>query len=300
VADAALVDRRAEAREVADDAAADGRDDVAPVDARLREPAQHALGGGERLALLARGDRDRLLAGDAVVAGDVLVGDDEAAALRRVEEPGRDQAAAGEQRVVAGRRRRPHEPDARGRPQRLQRGQRAARQVAAAAGGQRRVRDACVERGAVGVELVEAAAVARERAALARRAAPRVLGRHLELDDRVVAKRVADPLGAERAAAERDHVGAATPEQRKHDLLLARAERGLAVAVEVGLERLAKLALELTVGVERLGPELGGDGAGGGRLAGAHEADEHERAAARAPALGARAACQRLHPIRSS
>ena len=76
-------------------------------------------------------------------------------------------------------------------------------------------------------------------------------------------------------------------EQLEHQLLLARAERVLALAVEERLDRLAEPPLELAVGVERLGAELGGERAGAGGLAGAHEAHEHEGYA-------------RLQPIRSS
>ena len=60
----------------------------------------------------------------------------------------------------------------------------------------------------------------------------------------------------------------------------------LALPVEEGLDRLAEPLLELAVGVERLGAELGGERAGAGGLPGAHEADEHEGYA-------------RLQPIRS-
>ena len=65
-------------------------------------------------------------------------------------------------------------------------------------------------------------------------------------------------------------------EQLEHHLLLARAERVLALPVEEGLDRLAEPLLELAVGVERLRAELGGERAGAGGLAGAHEAHEHE------------------------
>ena len=76
-------------------------------------------------------------------------------------------------------------------------------------------------------------------------------------------------------------------EQLEHQLLLARAERLLALPVEEGLDRLAEPLLELAVGVERLGAELRGERAGAGGLPGAHEADEHEGYA-------------RLQPMRSS
>ena len=55
---AALVGRRAEAREVADDAAAERDEVIGSRHARAGERGPHAIGGGERLALLAGRDRD--------------------------------------------------------------------------------------------------------------------------------------------------------------------------------------------------------------------------------------------------
>ena len=100
-------------------------------------------------------------------------------------------------------------------------------------------------------------------------------------------ERPADPLRGERAAAERDHRGVGPGEQLERHLLLARAERVLALPVEEGLDRLAQLLLELAVAVERLRTELGGERSGAGGLAGAHETHEHECYA-------------RLQPMRSS
>ena len=63
-------------------------------------------------------------------------------------------------------------------------------------------------------------------------------------------------------------------EQLGDDVLLGLAERALAVRGEVVLDRRAEPLLELAVGVDRAHAERGGGGAGAGRLAGAHEADE--------------------------
>ena len=80
--------------------------------------------------------------------------------------------------------------------------------------------------------------------------------------------------------------GVPASEQLEHELLLARAERVLALPVEERLDRLAEPPLELAIGVERLRAELRAEGAGAGGLAGPHEADQHEGYA-------------RLQPIRS-
>jgi hypothetical protein len=104
---------------------------------------------------------------------------------------------------------------------------------------------------------------------------------------RVRRERLADALRAHGAAAERHDLGALSRQQLEHHLLLARAEGGLALAVEERLHRLAEPLLELAVRVERLTRQLGGERAGAGRLPGAHEAHEHEGYA-------------RLQPMRSS
>jgi hypothetical protein len=150
------------------------------------------------------------------------------------------------------------------------------------------------------VQLGEAGLVARERTPLAGRAAPGLVRLHLEVDDGVAPERLAHGLRAERATAERHHARVGAPEQLEHHLLLARAEGGLALAVEEVLDRLAEPALELVVGVERLCVEPAGERPRCARLPGAHEADEHERTGPggrRALARGG--AGYRLHPIRS-
>ena len=83
---------------------------------------------------------------------------------------------------------------------------------------------------------------------------------------------------------------AARPSSSQHDLLLARAEGGLALAVEEGLDRLAEAPLQLASVSSGSHPQRGRDRARGGGLARAHEADEDDRAAGRrrtAPALRA-------------
>ncbi len=238
-----------------------------------------------------------MLAGDAVMGGHVRVGNDEPPRVGRVEEAGGEEPRADENRVVAGRRLGPDEPDAlepcRARlAQRVERRHGLARGVAA---GRRDhgVGERLVELRAVGVELVEAAAVAGERPALAGRAPPRLVGLHLEVDDGVIGQRLAHALGREGAAADGDDSAVRAPvEQAQDDLLLASTECGLALALEVRLDRLAELGLDLAVGVERLGRKLGRDLTGGCRLAGSHEADEDECSPCAGDYL--------THPMRSS
>ena len=64
---------------------------------------------------------------------------------------------------------------------------------------------------------------------------------------------IADRLGEDAAAAERDRAPAGALERREHGRLLAAAELGLALALEEGRDRLAELGLEQAVGVDRLG-----------------------------------------------
>jgi hypothetical protein len=137
------------------------------------------------------------------------------------------------------------------------------------------------------VELGEAALIARQRTALARRAPPGLVGIHLQVHHGVPGQCLAHPLRAERAAAERHDARVVPRQQLEHQLLLARAKGLLALPVEERLERLPESPLELAVRVERLGAELGGKGAGAGGLPGPHEADEHD-------------GYGRLQPMRSS
>ena len=135
-----------------------------------------------------------------------------------------------------------------------------------------------VQRGPVSVKLRKARLVAGERTTLVRRAPPRLSGIHLQVHHHVPGHSVADALGPERPAAERHHPRARVRQQPQDDLLLARAEGRLALAVEEVGDRLAQLALDLAVRVERLHSQLGREHPRGARLPGAHEAHEHERA----------------------
>jgi hypothetical protein len=88
-------------------------------------------------------------------------------------------------------------------------------------------------------------------------------------------QRLAHPLGEHRPAAERDHhTGARLREQLADELLLVRAEGGLAVEFELAGDRMPEASLQQPVGVQDLTPERAGDLGCGGGLAGAHEADE--------------------------
>ena len=90
-------------------------------------------------------------------------------------------------------------------------------------------------------------------------------------------ERLADPLGEDAAAAERDRAAVGLLQQRADHLGLARAERVLAVLLEGLADRLAERLLHQLVDLGRLQPGLAGRGERR-RLARPHEADEDERA----------------------
>jgi hypothetical protein len=94
----------------------------------------------------------------------------------------------------------------------------------------------------------------------------------------VPAQQLAHARRRDRAAPEREHARRRALEQLRDHALLVLAERALAVALEDLLDRDAQAHLELVVGVDRARAERRGGGARRGRLAGAHEADEHQRA----------------------
>jgi hypothetical protein len=290
--DATLVGRRAEAREVPDDAAADRHDVVAAAGALGGEPPPDALGGGERLVGLPRRHLDQ--PGEVPQAAGVqlrhgLVGDRKATGVRR-QRPrgGAERAVPDPHRVVARGGRRPQQPQAR-RPRvtgaRRERAQRAGGPARdrRPAGEQHGVSGVQVRAGALGVQRGEALGITRERPAAA--PCPLPCGIEVDVDQHrdVAAQRGSDPLGAERAAAEGDHAAVGRLEQLAGQRLLARPERGLALAVEERLDRLAESLLEQPVGVERLGAERGRDLGGRGCLAGSHEADEDEGGLQRRP-----------------
>ena len=103
-------------------------------------------------------------------------------------------------------------------------------------------------------------------------------------------ERLAHTLGLDGPAAERDHRQVLALQELADHILLDGAEGGLALAVEEHLDRLPEPALDLPVAVHRLHAQLRGERAGAGRLPGAHEAHQDDRAVYRA----------RLHPIRST
>ena len=284
----ALVDGGAEAGQVADHAAADRHHEVRALGAGLGQRAQHRFGLSERLALLARRHHRAAVAVDLLERRDVLVGHHVAPSAERREEARLDQPAAEEHGIVAGLRRGPHEACARGGlPQRGQERQRAAQRVAVA-GRHHPVGHRLVEGHPVAVQLREAGPVAGQGPPPARGPAPGALGIDLQVHHGVAAERLADALGLHGAAAERDHRSVAAGQQLADDLLLALAEGLLPAAVEEALDRLAQRELELAVGIDRARSQLGRQRTRAGRLAGAHEADEDERAV-----------YARVHPIRS-
>jgi hypothetical protein len=155
-------------------------------------------------------------------------------------------------------------------------GQRAPHLVAALR-GQDHVGEPGVERRPLGVQAVEAIAVARQRPARAA-ALPRRLGVDVEQHHGVASQPRAHALGGDRAAAEREHRRGRRLEQLADGLLLLLAERALAVRPEVVLDRAPQPPLEQVVGVDGLDAHGRARGARRQRLAGAHEADEDQRA----------------------
>ena len=83
-------------------------------------------------------------------------------------------------------------------------------------------------------------------------------------------------------------------EQPQDELLLARAEGGLASRSKNDSRGSPSSPSSSRSEVEWLDAQLGRDGAGGARLAGTHEAHEHEGVA-----VGRLRCSQRLHPMRS-
>ncbi len=209
------------------------------------------------------------------------------------------EAALAHTRRVAGRR----------GVERAQRRQHALGQLRGAAvalgGRQEGVGELLVQRAAFGGEREEGGAVARERAiAGAAQARPGERRVDVEQERQVRDQRRAHARGQDAAAAERDHarprrrrcavlrIGSCDRrmrarvarargigEQSTHHRLLGGAEGGLAVELELARDRMAEALLEHRVAVERLHPERARQRAGDGGLAGAHQADQHERPA---------------------
>ena len=76
----------------------------------------------------------------------------------------------------------------------------------------------------------------------------------------MAAERLADPLGEDAAAAERDRAAVGLLEQGADDLGLARPERLLAVALEGLGDRHPELGFHQRVDLGRLQPRLAGGG----------------------------------------
>ncbi len=137
------------------------------------------------------------------------------------------------------------------------------------------------------MEGFEARSILRERAIAPLDAGPRLIGTGVHPHHDLVRQRGADLGGGDRPPAERQHGVAGFVQEPQRDLLLGGAKRPLPFPRENAGNRFAERALDLGVGVDRVGRERGGRGFGGGRLAGSHEADEHELLA------------HARHPIRS-
>ena len=174
-----------------------------------RQPAQQALGGGERLGCLTR--RHRLRVRDCrepvgVQGAHRLVGEQEAAPVDRPERA--VEHVADVDRVVRAARDRPQRLHA--RRDALQRARGAADRLGPAV-EQDRVGQRLIHRRALGVQRGEALAVARQRPALAARAAPG--GRLVDVEHHhgVAGQQIADARGADRPAADRDHRRRAAP-----------------------------------------------------------------------------------------
>ena len=252
----ALVGVGAEAGQVADHAAAEGDEVVLPGHPGAGQLAQHRLGSGHRLRALAGVDLDpagERLEPVGVERADDRVGDAEAPAGQRPP-AGLEQAPPDVDRVGAGGAFGPDQPrPGRELGQGRDRGNRR-RGPARRRREDHRVGELLVERQALGVERAELGLVAGQRAVAAGGPPPGVLGADRQPDDDVAVERVADPLGEDAAAAERDRAAVGALEQRADDLGLALPERRLAVALEELGDRRAELALEQLVGLGRLQP----------------------------------------------
>ncbi len=92
-------------------------------------------------------------------------------------------------------------------------------------------------------------------------------------------ERRANALGEDAATAQRDHrTGLGGVEQLADELLLGVAKGGLAVQLELLGGRVAEPRREQLVAIAGARAELPRQLGGERRLAGAHEADQHERA----------------------
>ena len=127
------------------------------------------------------------------------------------------------------------------------------------------------------MERVEGVLVLRERPVAARRPLPGRLGIDVEQHrERASGELAPRPLREDGAAAERDDRRLAVAEHVVGDLLLERAEAGLAARGEQLGDGRARARLDLVVEIDEPAPEPGGDRPPDGRLARAHEPGERE------------------------
>ena len=211
------------------------------------------------------------------------------------------QPAPDQHGVLARRAVRPQQARARRRGgERAQRAEHA-RRAAALQRRQEGMRGALVQLSALCVQSQERLAVARQRATErpgrglrgAADALPRPLGLDVQQHDHVRLERRANARGEDAAAAQRDHVPRPRAvQQLAHQLLLGGAKRRLAVSLEL-LAQVSGRAARSAAGRcrARSTPSASAELGRYGRLARAHEADQHERASRRA--------LYACHPIRS-
>ena len=108
-------------------------------------------------------------------------------------------------------------------------------------------------------------------------------------DQRALAQQRARRRIAERPAAERDHGCVRAGQERRGDRGLARAEGRLALLRELLGDPRACLVLDLAIEIDVRASQTPGEGPPDGRLAGAHEAGEHDRPGSQAGCHGMRA-----------
>jgi hypothetical protein len=243
-----------------------------------RELVPHALGGGERLVGLTRGDqhgRGERTKPLPIERADGPVGHAERARGGAVEGPHGDEALADRSRGTCAFRTNPRFGQ-----------QTTSDENGVVAGGrfgpqQPGVGDLFVEPSPLRVQRLERVAVACQRAlgaVVAAYALPRDLRRDLDQRGRVACKCRAHARGENAAAAQRDHVaGVGALQQPAHDLLLRRAKRLLPVKLELTGNRLPEALHQQRVAIDRRAPAQRGQAAGERRLACAHEADQDER-----------------------
>ena len=290
----ALVGRRAEAGEVADDAAAQCNHDVGPGGAVTHHLRPDDLGVCDRLGLFAGHDPDapeQRLERLAIVTSGVVVADQDPPAGNALwpEAVLADESLADVDRVVGRLAGRPQDADAVTRHP-LERAQHAA-DLTRARRRDDHICDLLVKGGTARVELLEPGGIGRQRpeAAAVRDPPPSLVHVDVEPDDGRLADRVPDPVGAKRAAAEPDDTDRRVSQQLEGHPLLDLPKRCLTIAGEYVLDTETEPLLNHLIDVDRAGAER----PRGGRLAGPHEANQRDL-------CGRRVRHRRRHAIRRS